>query len=116
CSLELSPRTGSDGCVADRFFQAARHSGDPGLSIVVDYHVSEMSRFAERTEVGLAFDEDSASHASAERKHDGVSTVSCRYGSGFRDQRRYRSEEHTSELQSRENLVCRLLLEKENKE
>src|SRR5690606_41456965 len=27
----------------------------------------------------------------------------------------YRSEEHTSELQSRENLVCRLLLEKKNK-
>src|SRR5690606_41704942 len=31
-------------------------------------------------------------------------------GSG--DQTRDRSEEHTSELQSRENLVCRLLLEK----
>src|SRR5690606_40483771 len=29
--------------------------------------------------------------------------------------RRSRSEEHTSELQSRENLVCRLLLEKKNK-
>src|SRR5690606_721459 len=27
----------------------------------------------------------------------------------------YRSEEHTSELQSRENIVCRLLLEKKNK-
>src|SRR5690606_41705178 len=27
-------------------------------------------------------------------------------------EREYRSEEHTSELQSRENLVCRLLLEK----
>ena len=27
----------------------------------------------------------------------------------------YRSEEHTSELQSRTNLVCRLLLEKKNK-
>src|SRR5690606_41403062 len=27
---------------------------------------------------------------------------------------RNRSEEHTSELQSRENLVCRLLLEKKN--
>src|SRR5690606_41064970 len=27
-----------------------------------------------------------------------------------------RSEEHTSELQSRENLVCRLLLEKTNKD
>src|SRR5690606_40161369 len=31
---------------------------------------------------------------------------------GGRDQSRRRSEEHTSELQSRENLVCRLLLEK----
>src|SRR5690606_40213266 len=30
------------------------------------------------------------------------------------DQYRARSEEHTSELQSRENLVCRLLLEKKN--
>src|SRR5207302_8583226 len=28
------------------------------------------------------------------------------------DHRKRRSEEHTSELQSRENLVCRLLLEK----
>src|SRR5690606_41657746 len=28
--------------------------------------------------------------------------------------RLHRSEEHTSELQSRENLVCRLLLEKKN--
>src|SRR5690606_40625842 len=32
-------------------------------------------------------------------------------GGGYRKQRG-RSEEHTSELQSRENLVCRLLLEK----
>src|SRR5690606_40753384 len=31
------------------------------------------------------------------------------------EQRRRRSEEHTSELQSRENLVCRLLLEKKKK-
>src|SRR5690606_41367324 len=33
------------------------------------------------------------------------------------DRRRYacRSEEHTSELQSRENLVCRLLLEKKKR-
>src|SRR5690606_2958238 len=31
---------------------------------------------------------------------------------GFARTRRQRSEEHTSELQSRENLVCRLLLEK----
>src|SRR5688572_31085874 len=34
----------------------------------------------------------------------------------FRDHRRPRSEEHTSELQSQSNLVCRLLLEKKKKE
>src|SRR5690606_39279310 len=33
-------------------------------------------------------------------------------GAGGRGGRLDRSEEHTSELQSRENLVCRLLLEK----
>src|SRR6266511_5082336 len=39
-----------------------------------------------------------------------------RAGAGSRDRRpRTRSEEHTSELQSRENLVCRLLLEKKKK-
>src|SRR5436309_13261068 len=31
------------------------------------------------------------------------------------ERRQRRSEEHTSELQSRENLVCRLLLEKKKK-
>src|SRR5436309_11726325 len=34
---------------------------------------------------------------------------------GFPYERAGRSEEHTSELQSRENLVCRLLLEKKKK-
>src|SRR5688572_31114624 len=34
---------------------------------------------------------------------------------GRRDRARRRSEEHTSELQSQSNLVCRLLLEKKNK-
>src|SRR5690606_41675158 len=33
-------------------------------------------------------------------------------GAGILQSRDQRSEEHTSELQSRENLVCRLLLEK----
>src|SRR2546430_7259378 len=31
-------------------------------------------------------------------------------------ERAFRSEEHTSELQSQSNLVCRLLLEKKNKD
>src|SRR5690606_16835266 len=34
----------------------------------------------------------------------------------LQEQPQLRSEEHTSELQSRENLVCRLLLEKKNNE
>src|SRR3712207_8534774 len=36
---------------------------------------------------------------------------SC-FGEGLPDERVVRSEEHTSELQSRQYLVCRLLLEK----
>src|SRR2546422_3475108 len=36
-------------------------------------------------------------------------------GRGARDARQTRSEEHTSELQSRLHLVCRLLLEKKKK-
>src|SRR5205085_11433593 len=34
---------------------------------------------------------------------------------GHEQERHVRSEEHTSELQSQSNLVCRLLLEKKNK-
>src|SRR2546430_3219126 len=36
----------------------------------------------------------------------------CRLGAVERDLHPHRSEEHTSELQSQSNLVCRLLLEK----
>src|SRR3712207_8108575 len=36
------------------------------------------------------------------------------YGHDYRDTDLERSEEHTSELQSRQYLVCRLLLEKKN--
>src|SRR5436309_12170578 len=40
--------------------------------------------------------------------------ITTRGEKGTRDPAAQRSEEHTSELQSRENLVCRLLLEKKN--
>src|SRR2546422_4567040 len=44
------------------------------------------------------------------------SSICCpRTGSPERSVLRLRSEEHTSELQSRLHLVCRLLLEKKNK-
>src|SRR3989442_10616424 len=55
--------------------------------------------------------------------HLGGSRVGDRRGSPHRQRRRrppvrrsrWRSEEHTSELQSRPHLVCRLLLEKKKK-
>src|SRR2546430_13508428 len=40
----------------------------------------------------------------------------ARHSRYFRRERTERSEEHTSELQSQSNLVCRLLLEKKNKQ
>src|SRR5215475_15160133 len=46
--------------------------------------------------------------SAAERAHQ-------RHRHGDRGHEAGRSEEHTSELQSRENLVCRLLLEKKKK-
>src|SRR2546427_6293351 len=46
----------------------------------------------------------------------GLRKAACQCGSSLRgrnrNRRRFRSEEHTSELQSQSNLVCRLLLEK----
>src|SRR5205809_8079475 len=48
---------------------------------------------------------------------DGIGAVILGCGVGFRHglAGRFRSEEHTSELQSRLHLVCRLLLEKKKK-
>src|SRR5207247_10103426 len=49
------------------------------------------------------------------RRSPVMRTPFCLYGSGGRNERisaATRSEEHTSELQSRVDLVCRLLLEK----
>src|SRR5439155_25346735 len=46
------------------------------------------------------------------RRHDGEPLAAHR--PARRQARRRRSEEHTSELQSRGHLVCRLLLEKKN--
>src|SRR2546429_790433 len=59
----------------------------------------------------------------ARRRHYGTQTR-CPDGAGaqsdlyaaYLDQRHGRSEEHTSELQSRLHLVCRLLLEKKNQQ
>src|SRR5207302_6125061 len=47
--------------------------------------------------------------------HQGAAAVQGELDAGVPDTDGKRSEEHTSELQSRENLVCRLLLEKKKK-
>src|SRR5690606_42016596 len=54
-----------------------------------------------------------ASEAGDEKKPIYEQTVLERIADGL-NRTLERSEEHTSELQSRENLVCRLLLEKKN--
>src|SRR3712207_7198160 len=46
---------------------------------------------------------------------DSGGAANCNSGTGWGDRTNYRSEEHTSELQSRQYLVCRLLLEKKKK-
>src|SRR3712207_7585092 len=70
--------------------------------------VAALKRY--RPNVGVApqeFVQRAAAAARADEEH--VTAVRDRY-------RAKRSEEHTSELQSRQYLVCRLLLEKKNKE
>src|SRR2546429_1677753 len=50
-----------------------------------------------------------------ERQRMGLSNFKCMADQRWSRQRKPRSEEHTSELQSRLHLVCRLLLEKKKK-
>src|SRR2546430_9158450 len=48
-------------------------------------------------------------------RHGGISQHHAHHLAQMRSLQRSRSEEHTSELQSQSNLVCRLLLEKKKK-
>src|SRR5690606_41912893 len=57
-----------------------------------------------------------AARLRAHEQHGPAPPLHGRRHAGARNAARGRSEEHTSELQSRENLVCRLLLEKKNKD
>src|SRR3712207_7760096 len=47
-------------------------------------------------------------------RHGGRAAVAVQVDGAFEQRADLRSEEHTSELQSRQYLVCRLLLEKNN--
>src|SRR2546430_7724334 len=54
-------------------------------------------------------------NSSAQRRHSSAESDAAGFAMRFPQGRKVRSEEHTSELQSQSNLVCRLLLEKKNK-
>src|SRR5688572_31609380 len=62
-----------------------------------------------RSEVGVELD------ATLQHRGQVVSHLLHRLGELARTMQQMRSEEHTSELQSQSNLVCRLLLEKKKK-
>src|SRR5438105_11799907 len=81
-----------------RSFFAPRHAGLSGKRSILDVHVADVA--AERLH-GLD------RIASAVEDHVGRIEVDVHVAE--------RSEEHTSELQSRVDLVCRLLLEKKKK-
>src|SRR3712207_7702500 len=59
--------------------------------------------------LGLGAEAEELGHPAGVRPHDGLAV-----DDPDRRQVPVRSEEHTSELQSRQYLVCRLLLEKKN--
>src|SRR2546430_7126054 len=58
----------------------------------------------------------SSGYGSTEQGETALDRVRTRGGAHAGDPYRARSEEHTSELQSQSNLVCRLLLEKKKKD
>src|SRR5690606_41954536 len=91
----------------DQDFFPTRRSADLVLVDIVDEEL-EASTHNGSTTIGAY----NGRRGSA-RTHNGDVTISATPASSGRlAARTHRSEEHTSELQSRENLVCRLLLEK----
>src|SRR5690606_42133440 len=94
----------------------------PPRSTLFPYTTLFRSRSSARCAEGLegGFGSRAASRSSRRSRHcaGGIASASMpALRASTRSRRtRVRSEEHTSELQSRENLVCRLLLEKKTKE
>src|SRR5690606_39705665 len=75
----------------------------------------EADHFASRTrqlDTGFLSEQVTDKAAAIETGLDGLAAITVRRTDQGEAALEDRSEEHTSELQSRENLVCRLLLEK----
>src|SRR5699024_11821836 len=71
-------------------------------------------RTSERTENDITISYVEISDEGADTIQKKAGTYITIYADGVKKQDTKRSEEHTSELQSRFELVCRLLLEKKN--
>src|SRR5947207_10555511 len=87
----------------DAFFSATLAEADPEIADVI---AKELGR--QRDEIELIASENIVSRAVLEAQG---SVLTNKYAEGYPG----RSEEHTSELQSHSDLVCRLLLEKKKK-
>src|SRR5690606_11414217 len=91
----------------DRDVGAERHAGEhDGLADAATFELAHRTRTRSSQQVALR---DETRRAQRLVEGSALRTLARRHD----DLREYRSEEHTSELQSREKLVCRLLLEKE---
>src|SRR5258707_11853498 len=78
----------------------------PPRSTLFPYTTLFRSRFAGAGQLAGTMEKCLPDPASVPENDDGPFQLRCRWN---------RSEEHTSELQSRQYLVCRLLLEKKKK-
>src|SRR5690606_21339148 len=93
--------------------ELARAADDPDVTRAA---VAEIVRYGQDRRGWLIFAAgvDHANHVAEEVRRYGIPTAVVTGNTPTSERKRIldRSEEHTSELQSRENLVCRLLLEK----
>src|SRR5438067_7826939 len=98
----------------------AQFRAEPGVTIKVPLLAAEPGSKVTFDQVLLASDGKQVQAGKPVVKGAKVTAEIVRHGKGkkikiYRFARRSRSEEHTSELQSRFDLVCRLLLEKKKK-
>src|SRR5690606_40547090 len=101
-------------CLTLAFYTSRRPPGPPLFPYTTLFRSGQVGGDGQRVVVGGAATELARSfQRPVDRALAGglIVEVLGEHVEGFRD----RSEEHTSELQSRENLVCRLLLEKKKK-
>src|SRR5690606_30671042 len=97
-------------------FSLERNGFKPGKDIKTIKDLREIYK-KEKPDYILPYTVKPVIYSNLAKKGLNVKSLNWITGLGFYglESKTFRSEEHTSELQSRENLVCRLLLEKKKK-